>query len=117
MAVYLSILKPLIETFEPGLVLVSAGFDAHGKDPIGGMHLSSECFGAIAAVIRDAAGEVGAPVIYSLEGGYDLHALKDSVHHVIRVLKGDSPPVIEPTPFPEMEAFLKAHANMWPLAL
>lgn len=117
MAVYLYILKPIIEAFEPGLILVSAGFDAHAKDPIGGMHLSSECFGAIAAIIRDAADEVGAPVIYSLEGGYDLHALKDSVHSVMSVLKGDPTPVIEAAPFPEMESFLKAHAKMWPLTM
>lgn len=117
MAVYSYILKPLIEAFEPGLILVSAGFDAHEKDPIGGMRLSSECFGAIAAVIRDAAEEIGAPVIYSLEGGYNLHALKESVHHVVKVLKGDPAPVIEPTPFPEMESFMKVHANMWPLVV
>jgi acetoin utilization deacetylase AcuC-like enzyme len=117
MAVYLYILKPLIEAFEPGLILVSAGFDAHAQDPIGGMRLSSECFGAIAAIIQDTAKEIGTPVVYSLEGGYNLHALKDSVHHVMRVLKGHPAQIIEPTPFPEMESFIKAHANMWPLAL
>ncbi len=117
MAVYLYILKPLIEAFDPGLILVSAGFDAHARDPIGGMNLSSECFGAIAAVIRDVAEELGAPVIYSLEGGYNLHALKESVHHVVSVLKGDPAPVVEATPFPEMESFIKAHADMWPLAV
>jgi acetoin utilization deacetylase AcuC-like enzyme len=117
MAAYLYILKPLIEAFEPGLILVSAGFDAHADDPIGGMHLSSECFGAIAAVIREAAEEAGVPVVYSLEGGYNFHALKDSVHHVMRALKGEPAPVIEPTPFPEMESVIKAHAATWPLAL
>lgn len=117
MAVYLSILKPLLEAFEPGLILVSAGFDAHAQDPIGGMQLSSECFGAIAGVIQDSAREIGIPVVYALEGGYNLHALKDSVHHIMSVLKGCPAPLIEPTLFPEMESFVKAHANMWPIAL
>jgi acetoin utilization deacetylase AcuC-like enzyme len=48
LALYRHVLAPVIRAFRPGLVLVSAGFDAHGSDPIGGMRLSSACFASIA---------------------------------------------------------------------
>ncbi len=116
MAAYLHIMKPVIEAFEPGLILVSAGFDAHAMDPIGGMQVSSRGFAAITGVIQEAGREVGAPVVYTLEGGYNLNALRDSVSNVIPVIKGAPAPSIEPDPFPELENLIKTHAGMWPLA-
>ena len=87
LAVYRHVLAPVIRAFQPGLILVSAGFDAHADDPIGGMRLSSACFGAIASVIGAAAKDVGAPVIYCLEGGYDLEAQKHPLPAFSRLLK------------------------------
>ncbi len=116
-AVYRYILKPVIEAFEPELILVSAGFDAHAMDPIGGMQLSSRGFADITSTIQDSAHEVGAPVVYALEGGYNLNALKESVSHMIGALKGDRAPVIDPVPFPELETFINTQAHMWPLVL
>ncbi|HVN71809.1 MAG TPA: histone deacetylase, partial [Desulfomonilia bacterium] len=78
-ALYRRIMVPVVHTFQPGLILVSAGFDAHAMDPIGGMEISSKGFGALAALIRDAADKVNAPVVYALEGGYNFDALRDSV--------------------------------------
>jgi len=115
MAVYRHILVPLIETFEPGLILVSAGFDAHAMDPIGGMQLSSQGFAAITQVIQEVSSEVGAPTVYALEGGYNLNALKDSVSRMMGVLKGVAVPAIQPEAFPGLEAIMGAHARMWPL--
>ncbi len=112
-AVYNYIMKPVIEEFEPGLILVSAGFDAHAMDPIGGMSVSSRGFAAITEIIQDAAHEVGAPVVYTLEGGYNLNALKDSVEHVMSVLKGRPAPAVAPVPFPELENMIRTHAAMW----
>ncbi len=117
LAVYRHILQPIIEEYEPGLVLVSAGFDAHAMDPIGGMQLSSDGFAAIAAVIQEAAKNVGAPVVYSLEGGYHLGALKESVSRVMDMLKGTATPSIEPLPFPGLEKFIRVHGQIWPLAM
>lgn len=117
LAVYRHILQPIIEDFEPGLVLVSAGFDAHAMDPIGGMRLSSDGFAAIAAIIQEAARNTDAPVVYSLEGGYHLGALKESVSRVMDVLKGTDTPSIEPLPFPELENFIRIHGRVWPLAM
>ena len=115
LAVYRHVLAPVIEAFEPGLILVSAGFDAHERDPIGGMRLSSLGFAAIASVIEEAAVEAGAPTVYALEGGYDLGALKESVSLVVEVLKGEAFPAIRSEAFPGMEGILQAHARMWPL--
>jgi acetoin utilization deacetylase AcuC-like enzyme len=115
MAVFRHVLEPLIDAFEPDLILVSAGFDAHAMDPIGGMQLSSHGFAALTQVIQDAAEEVGAPTVYALEGGYNLAALKDSVSHVVDVLKGIPVPAIRPEAFPGLERLIEAHARMWPL--
>lgn len=116
-AVYSYILKPLLEAYEPDLVLVSAGFDAHAMDPIGGMQVSSQGFAAITSIIQETADELGAPVVYVLEGGYNLNALKDSASRVIEVLKGAQAPSIQPVAFPELHTLINAHAAMWPLAL
>lgn len=115
LAVYRHVLEPVIRAFRPGLILVSAGFDAHAHDPIGAMRLSSACFGAMAAVIGAAARAVGAPVVYCLEGGYDLEAQRESVSGVIRVLRGEKAPKIKTLAWPELDVFIATHREFWPL--
>jgi acetoin utilization deacetylase AcuC-like enzyme len=115
MSIYRYVLSPIIQAFKPGLILVSAGFDAHAMDPIGGMQLSSACYGAIAGVIRQAAELVGAPVVYTLEGGYNLEAQRESAAHIIRVLKGENMPDITPVAWPEIDNIMDAHADKWPI--
>ncbi len=70
---------PAAADFGPQLVLVSAGFDAHRDDPLAGCQLEARSFAAMASLVRDAAGEWGAPVGAVLEGGYDPAALAESV--------------------------------------
>ncbi len=48
------VVLPLLATFAPDIVLVSAGFDAHARDPIGGLELDTACFAAMAASLADA---------------------------------------------------------------
>ncbi|MFY9399357.1 MAG: histone deacetylase [Desulfomonilia bacterium] len=117
LALYRWVLLPILEEFEPELILVSAGFDPHAMDPIGGMKLSSAGFAAIAAVIREAALGVGAPAVYCLEGGYSLPALRESVSMVMDILKGGPAPEIEPLAFEELEGFVRTHGRTWPLSL
>lgn len=112
---YRRVLLPIIETFRPGLILVSAGFDSHAMDPIGGMQLSTEGFASLAGIIRDSAKSVNAPVVYALEGGYNFEALRDSVKAVIDVMKGGKVPVIEEKPLPELDEIIRTHAHYWPL--
>lgn len=115
LSAYRRVLVPIIEAFEPGLVLVSAGFDAHAMDPIGGMQVSSRGFAALAGLIMDAAARVRSPVVYVLEGGYNLNALRDSVQAVVDVMKGGPAPVIEETPFHELDEIIGVHSRHWPV--
>lgn len=64
--------------FEPQLILVSAGFDAHAEDPLASCLVTDAGFGALGGTIRRVADEIGAPVGVVLEGGYDVGALARS---------------------------------------
>jgi acetoin utilization deacetylase AcuC-like enzyme len=69
-----------VEAFRPGLILVSAGFDAHRDDPLAGLTWGADDFAWITRRICDLAARVcGGRVVSSLEGGYDLSALAASV--------------------------------------
>lgn len=88
-AVFHDVLLPAAEAFGPELILVSAGFDAHAADPLGGMRLSERGFAAMAsAVLRLARARCGGKVVLCLEGGYDVGALARSVHACLEVLVG-----------------------------
>lgn len=74
----------------PQLILVSAGFDAHGDDPLAQLRWTEADFAAITRGIRDAGRAAGAPVVSCLEGGYDLPALGRSARaHVEALLEAD----------------------------
>ncbi len=67
---------PALRAFAPQLLLVSAGFDAHAQDPLGGLSFETEDFGWLGRVIRqEAAALCEGRVVATLEGGYDLDAL------------------------------------------
>jgi acetoin utilization deacetylase AcuC-like enzyme len=69
---------PVIETFGPTWVLISAGFDAHRADPLADLALSSGDFADLARTVAGYAPRPGRVVVH-LEGGYDLGALRSSV--------------------------------------
>jgi acetoin utilization deacetylase AcuC-like enzyme len=73
------VVAPVVRQFRPGLILVSAGFDAHRDDPVGGCRLETSSFGQLARWVASLGEELGAPVGAVLEGGYDLDALAGSV--------------------------------------
>jgi acetoin utilization deacetylase AcuC-like enzyme len=71
---------PAVRDHKPSIIFVSAGFDAHEADPIGGMHLETGSFGRITDAIRKVAVDVcEGRIVSSLEGGYNLAALAASV--------------------------------------
>jgi acetoin utilization deacetylase AcuC-like enzyme len=89
--IYQRVVLPVVRQFKPELVLVSAGFDAHQRDPLAGMRLTTEQFGRLTALIAGVADEIcGGRIVALTEGGYDLHALASSLEVVIRVLAGES---------------------------
>jgi acetoin utilization deacetylase AcuC-like enzyme len=83
---------PLIRAWEPQLVLVSAGFDAHRDDPLATCRVTEAGFAAMTASLRRAADAVGAPLGVVLEGGYDLGALAGSMAALMPVLVADGTP-------------------------
>ena len=85
---------PEIAAFDPDLVLVSAGFDAHQHDPISRMRVSTEGYGVMTQRMRALADETGAGLGFVLEGGYGLDTLSESVTTVHEVFDGYEP--IEP---------------------
>lgn len=81
---------PKAEEFRPDAVIVSAGFDAHALDPLGGIRLSTEMYGWMTErVLEIAAKHAKGRVISLLEGGYDLDALADSVATHVAALSGN----------------------------
>ena len=70
---------PKITNFNPDLIIVSAGFDAHIDDPLASFQLSSENFGEMTTELL----KLQPKILFGLEGGYNLNALADSVEIVI----------------------------------
>ncbi len=96
-AEYLSLfdrrLAPALREFEPDLILLSAGFDAHGADPLGGMELTAAGFGDLTRRLTAIADErCDGRLVAVLEGGYDPPATAASVVATISALDGDEPP-------------------------
>jgi acetoin utilization deacetylase AcuC-like enzyme len=86
------VVLPLIAEWEPQLVLVSAGFDAHALDPLATCRVTEGGYAAMTASLRRACGALGVPMGLLLEGGYSLEALTGSVAALMPVLVADSPP-------------------------
>jgi acetoin utilization deacetylase AcuC-like enzyme len=82
---------PLIAAFDPDLLLVSAGFDAHRHDPISRMRLSDEGYALLTDRMRSVASDAGAGLAFVLEGGYDLETLADGVGIVHETFDGRRP--------------------------
>jgi len=82
---------PAMKQFQPRLILISAGFDAHRDDPLGDMLLTSESFGLLTRILSDAATMCDGKIVSLLEGGYNLNALAESVsNHLLALGETDS---------------------------
>jgi acetoin utilization deacetylase AcuC-like enzyme len=69
-------LPPLIQKFEPDIILVSAGYDLHESDPLAQLNVTTEGIGEMVRTILD---QRDVPSVFFLEGGYDVDALGDNV--------------------------------------
>ena len=87
------IVEPIARQYDPEFVLISAGFDAHLRDPLGGMQVTESGFKAMAhtlmQIARDHSGGRCAAI---LEGGYDLQAIQHSAREVLAALHGPGAP-------------------------
>lgn len=81
---------PPLSAFAPDFVVISAGFDAHRRDPLGGLELDAADFAWATRAVMEVAGDTcGGALASLLEGGYDLDGLADSVAaHVAELMRG-----------------------------
>ena len=87
--VYRAIVIPVLDQFAPELLLVSAGFDAHERDPLASMRVTTEGFGMIVQQLADVAARHGALALVT-EGGYDVPSLAACLERSVGVLSGSS---------------------------
>jgi acetoin utilization deacetylase AcuC-like enzyme len=86
---------PLLGSFEPQLMLVSAGFDGHRDDPLADCLVTEQGFAAMTRSVRRACDAIGVPLGFVLEGGYGLGALARSVAATMEQLTPDAPTVAD----------------------
>lgn len=107
------ILKPIALEYQPQLILVSAGFDTHYNDPLGGMEVTERGFARMTQILMEiAAATTQGKLAFTLEGGYNVAAERRSVKAVIEELSQGQPldktdlVEEEKAKYPEMEKFL-----------
>jgi acetoin utilization deacetylase AcuC-like enzyme len=83
------VICPIARAYEPGLILISAGYDAHRDDPLAGCAVETEAYGQMTASLRDVAAELRVPVLVCLEGGYSPSALAASLAATVAALDGE----------------------------
>jgi acetoin utilization deacetylase AcuC-like enzyme len=117
--VYRDLVAPIARAFDAELVLVSAGFDAWGGDPLAPMALTARGYEELAAVCLGAAqGRARGRAVFVLEGGYDLGGLAAAAAAVTRALLGDETRPVAPTGAPMdrlIAAYARALAPAWPV--
>lgn len=112
------IVEPVARQYAPDFILISAGFDAHARDPLGGMQVTAVGFRALTRVLLAIAREhAGGRCAAILEGGYDLTAIRDSASLVLTELQGDAstlpPPAAPSRAGGLIDRVRKVHARYW----
>jgi len=116
--VFERVLLPILDESQPELVLISAGFDAHARDPIANMHLDDDDYAWMASRVREASTSARGRVGLFLEGGYDLHALEFGVENALRGLVAPAPDAFmprgeDPSAAFALHAVLEAQRPYW----
>lgn len=84
-----NVILPQLQKFAPELIVISAGFDAHRRDPLANINLDADDFGWVTRKLMDVAhSSAGGRLVSVLEGGYDLQGLKESVAAHVTALLG-----------------------------
>jgi acetoin utilization deacetylase AcuC-like enzyme len=106
------VVAPIARDFGPGLIAISAGYDAHRDDPLADCVVDTDGYGDMAATMRALAVELDVPILVCLEGGYDTGALAESVLATVEALGSDceaSTASAEPA-----AAYAERHRARWP---
>ncbi len=113
------LLEMVAASYQPDLVLVSAGYDIHRDDPLGGMLVTDDGFAALTrlgCMVADSCCQ--SRVVMTLEGGYDLKSLAQGVHTSVSILAGDRESPDLDTDHIEndtISAIIAHHRQFWPL--
>lgn len=90
--VFRQAVEPVLNRFRPELILLSAGYDAHTRDPLGGMLVSTAGYTSMTVRLQAVADtHCGGRLVAVTEGGYDLTALKTCLTETLRVMSGPTP--------------------------
>jgi acetoin utilization deacetylase AcuC-like enzyme len=109
------IVGPALKRFDPEMIIISAGFDAHWDDQLAGLQFRSGTYHALATKVKTMANEIescGGRVVFLLEGGYNLRALGESVASTFNGLLGEmvidsiDPSLLRDEPMEKVKAVL-----------
>jgi len=106
------VVAPIAREWRPGLICVSAGYDAHRDDPLANCELDDAAYWDMAATMRVLGVELEVPVLICLEGGYSLGALSRSVVATLDALSSDGDPRDAPTE--AAASYRERLARFWP---
>jgi acetoin utilization deacetylase AcuC-like enzyme len=107
-----TVVVPIAREWAPGLICISAGYDAHRDDPLANCEVDDEGYRDMAATMRDLGAELAVPVLICLEGGYSLAALSHSVVVTLEAFSGEAAPRTAPPEF--AAAYRERQARFWP---
>lgn len=89
--IFKAILVPIADSFKPDFILVSAGFDTYYHDPLGGMRVTPQGYAVLTRMLMDLAEKhCSGRLAFTLEGGYHLLGLRDSIKAVLKELSHES---------------------------
>jgi acetoin utilization deacetylase AcuC-like enzyme len=106
------IVAPVAREFRPGLLAISAGYDAHRDDPLAECEVDTQGFAHLAAAMRAVGDELDVPVLVCLEGGYNPNALAASVVATVEALGSETE--VPPAPIDAARPFVDRHRERWP---
>jgi len=115
------VIAPVIKGYKPEFILISAGFDIYYGDPLGGMRITAQGFGAMAARLLELASIFsGNKILFALEGGYNLEGLQEGCREVLTQLAGKGEkPDIKASPsqdlISEIAPVFEIHKEYWEL--
>lgn len=122
--VFRELIVPVLTEFRPELLIVSAGFDAHERDPLAGMRMSTAGYATLTRRLCEAAdASCAGRAVFVTEGGYDLRALAACARDLVWIAagragdRGETPPLSGATTRSQhaIEAVRAAHARYWPI--
>jgi len=118
LSMYRRIVAPVVQQYQPQLVLISAGYDKHRADPLGGIDMTETGFAALTQLITAAAAHCACTLALILEGGYDLNALSRSVRATIDTLRSADVDAsidanVQPSHAQHVDELARAHSQRW----